>query len=167
VPGWKDALHISDECHIVDVKLRLVMLKLSLILRAERRLNLMSVRHMIGQENHEVMETGYFVEQLMNKWSGIRIVFLHEPTGYILQFEVSAEFWVLGDFFGTGVWYQASSNEDTARFALWYRSIVPAEWKLDFYDSGLYFDRMFITNETTEAEIIAGFDIPFDISKYE
>ena len=122
---------------------------------------------MIGQENHEVLETGYFVEQLMKKWSGVSVVFINKPDTPILQFSTTDDFYVLGDFFGTGVWYQAFSSEDTARFALWYRSIVPVEWKLQFYDSGLYFDRMFITNDTTEEEILAGFNIPFDISKYE
>jgi hypothetical protein len=114
------------------------------------------------------MDTDYFVEQLGKKWPGVRIHFFTDPNEHsLLQFETGDELSVLGDFFGTGVWYRAFSNEDTAQFALWYRSIAPAEWSLHFYDSGLYHDVMHITNETTEAEIIAGFDIPFDVSKYE
>lgn len=123
---------------------------------------------MIGQENKEVMDTDYFVDQLRKKWPEVRIHFIDDPNERsILQFRTPDDFRIMGDFTGTGVWYTADSSSNTAQFALWYRSIAPVEWSLHFYDSGLYFDMMHITNETTEAEIIAGFDIPFDVSKYE
>lgn len=38
----------------------------------------MSVSYMIGQDNNEVMETDYFVEQLRKKWPGVRIGFIED-----------------------------------------------------------------------------------------
>ena len=35
------------------------------------------------------------------------------------------------------------------------------------YDSGLNFDFIFLKPETTAAEILARFEIPFDVRKYE
>src|SRR4051794_32398169 len=101
----------------------------------------MGVSYMIGQENHEVMETDYFVEQLRKKWPEVRINFIGDSqTHSKLQFDTFDDFSASGRFTGTGVWYTASSLSTIAQFALWYRSIVPAEWKLHYYDSGLYFD---------------------------
>ena len=127
----------------------------------------MSVKYIIAHENREVMDIDYFVEQLKQKWTGVKIHFTSDPNARPLQFEISDDFRVLGDFSGTGVSYSANGLSSIAQFALWYRSIVPIGWKLRFYDSGLYFDPMFITQETSEEQITAGFDIPFDISKYK
>ena len=127
----------------------------------------MSVSYIIAHENGEAMNTEYFVEQLKKKWPEVKIHFNADKSGNLLQFSTPDDISVLGDFSVTGVWYHASSSFDIVQFALWYRSIVPPEWKLRFYDSGLYFDMISITPETTEEQIIAGFDVPFDISKYE
>jgi hypothetical protein len=127
----------------------------------------MSVKYIIAHEHHEVLNADYFVEQLRKKWPEVKIHFITDPNAPLLQFETSDDFWILGNFTGTGVAYQVNSSPNAAQFALWYRSIVPAEWQLRYHDSGLYFDLMFLTSETTEEQIIAGFNIPFDISKYE
>jgi hypothetical protein len=127
----------------------------------------MSSKHIIAHEHDEVMKTDYFVEQLKKRWSEVRIHFISDPNAPLLQFETPDDFRVLGDFAGTGISYWATVTSTVTQFALWYRSIVPAEWQLRFYDSGLYFDPMFLTSETTEEQIIAGFDIPFDISKHQ
>jgi hypothetical protein len=127
----------------------------------------MSVIYIVAHENKEVLNTNYFVEQLQKKWADVKIHFYSDSSGSKLQFDISQKSSILGRFSGTGISYQAHSDEDTAQFALWYRSIVPAEWRLRFYCTGLYFDLMVITPETTAEQIVAGFDIPFDDSKYE
>jgi hypothetical protein len=98
----------------------------------------------------------------------VGIHFISDPKAHsIFQFKISGDFSVLGDFRGTGISYKTHSQPETIYFALWYRSIVPDDWQLQYYDSGLYFDIMELTNETTEEQIISGFDIPFDENKFE
>jgi hypothetical protein len=127
----------------------------------------MSVKYIIAHEDHEVMNWHYFVEQLKKKWSEVRVHFISGPNVPLLQFETPDDFWVLGDFAGSGISYTTTGLSTIAQFALWYRSIVPTQWKLQYYDSGLYFDPMSLTTETTEEQIIAGFDIPFDVTRYQ
>ncbi len=127
----------------------------------------MGISIIVAHEDHEVLNTDYFVEQLREKWSEVKVHFISDPNAPLLQFETPDDCWILGDFLGTGVSYKGYSRTEDTYFALWYRSITPAEWKLRIYDSALTFDLMYLTSETTEAEILAGFDIPFDISKYE
>ncbi len=128
----------------------------------------MSVVIIIAHEHGEVLNTGYFVEQLKNKWPEVAVHFISDPNAPILQFKTEDSFGLLGRFTGIGVLYATSGGRiEDAQFALWYRSIVPAEWELRVYDSDMTFDFMFLTSETTEEQIIAGFEIPFDISKYE
>jgi hypothetical protein len=128
----------------------------------------MSVSYIVSQVNDEVMNTDYFVEQLKKKWSEVKIHFITDPNAHsLLQFSVEGDFPLLGDFSGDGVSYRAYSEPELAQFALWYRSITPADWQLRYFNSGLYFKPMFITNETTEEQLIAGFAIPFDSDEYE
>ena len=89
----------------------------------------MSVSICIAHENKEVLDTNYFIDLVTKKWSATRIHFINDRNShYILQFETPDEFWILGDFSGTGVWYyHGRSSKSDAEFALWYRSIVPAE----------------------------------------
>jgi hypothetical protein len=128
----------------------------------------MSVTFIIAHANKEVLNTDQFVEEVKKKWPEVGIHFISDPKVHsIFQFKISGDFSVLGDFRGTGISYKSHSQTETAQFALWYRSIVPSDWQLQYYDSGLYFDIMELTNETTEEQIISGFDIPFDGDKYE
>jgi hypothetical protein len=121
----------------------------------------------IAHEKDEVLNTEYFVEQLKQKWADTKIHFITELNAPLLQFQASDNFRVLGDFAGTGISFRGNSDAAIVQFALWYRSIVPHDWELRIYDSALSFDFMFITNETTEEQLIAGFAVPFDASKYE
>ncbi|MBI5961725.1 MAG: hypothetical protein HY866_23510 [Chloroflexi bacterium] len=129
----------------------------------------MSISIIISHENDETLKVSYFVEQLKEKWPKAEVYFISDPKAHsLLQFQTFDDFGLLGDFLGTGVSYTTSGGRiEDAQFALWYRSIVPAEWKLRVYDSAMTFDFMFLTNESTEEQIIVGFDIPFDISKHK
>jgi hypothetical protein len=127
----------------------------------------MGVKYIIAHGHDEVLNTDYFVERLKQKWPEVKIHFISDPNAPLLQFETPDSFWILGDFLGTGVSYKGYSQLEDVHFALWYRSIVPAEWQLQYYDNGLYFDIMFLTSETTEEQLIAGFKVPFDVSKHQ
>ncbi|MBZ0296465.1 MAG: hypothetical protein K8L99_28140 [Anaerolineae bacterium] len=126
----------------------------------------MGISIIISHKDDKVMNTDYFVEQLKKKWSEVKIHLISDTNAPLLQFETPDNFWVLGDFLGVGVSYKGYSRVENVYFALWYRSIVPAEWELQIYDSALTFDVMSLTSETTEAQIIAGFDVAFDVSKH-
>lgn len=121
----------------------------------------MGVTYIIAHEPREVLNTDFFVEQLRKKWPEVEIHYFSDSDNRssLLQFTIPNDFWVLGDFTGTGISYKAIGRSNIAQFALWYRSVVPAEWQLRYYDSGLYFDIMLLTSETTEEQIIAGFGI--------
>jgi hypothetical protein len=127
-----------------------------------------SISIIIAHEHEEVLNSDYFVEQLKKKWPDVDVHFVSDPDAPRLQFKTEGSFGLRGMFTGTGVSYTTSGGRiQDAQFALWYRSIVPAEWELRVYDSDMTFDFMVLTNETTEGQMIAGFNAPFDISKYE
>ena len=126
----------------------------------------MGISIIIAHKDKQVLNTDYFVEQLKKQWPEVRIHLISDPNAPLLQFRTPDDFRILGDFSGTGVSYKSYSRVEDVYFALWYRSIVPAEWELQLYDSALTFDMMSLTSETTEEEIIAGFNVPFDVSKY-
>ena len=126
----------------------------------------MGISIIIAHKDKQVLNTDYFVEQLKKQWPEVRIHLISDPNAPLLQFETPDDFSILGHFSGTGVSYKGYSRVENVYFALWYRSIVPAEWELRIYDSALTFDLMSLTSETTEAQLMAGFAVPFDLSKY-
>jgi hypothetical protein len=121
----------------------------------------------ISHEHDEVLNTDYFAEQLKQKWSEVKIHFITDPNTHLLLEFSEDNFGLLGYFHGGVVSYRAYSGKEDAQFALWYRSIVPTDWELQISDSALSFDFMFITNETTEEQLIAGFAIPFDTDEFQ
>jgi hypothetical protein len=127
----------------------------------------MGISIIISHENDKVMNTDYFVEQLKKKWPEVKIHFISDPNAPLLQFETPDDFWILGDFLGSGIAYKGYSGAEDVHFALWYCSIVPTEWELRVYDSALTFDILFLTSKTTEEQIVAGFNAPFDINKHQ
>lgn len=128
----------------------------------------MGLSLIIAHEPSEAIDTDYFVEQLKKKWSDVEIDYISEPNAPILQFKTDDSFGLLGRFFGTGVSYTTDRGRmGDAQFALWYRTIVPDEWELKLYDSGLTFAIMSVTKQTTQEQIMAWFEIPFDPSKYK
>jgi hypothetical protein len=133
----------------------------------EREKGKMGVSMTIAHEPRETLDTDYFVEQLRKQWPAVEIRFVPEPKGAILEFNVDEDFGPAGRFMGKGISYRTGNRVHDANFALWYRTIVPDEWKLELHDSGFYFAIISITKETTLEEIIAGFDIPFDPSIYK
>jgi hypothetical protein len=133
----------------------------------EREKSKMGVSMIIAHEPRESLDTDYFVEQLRKKWPEAEIHYIPDPKDAILWFNIADDFGPEGRFMGTGISYRTGSHLHNADFALWYRTIVPDEWELKLYDSGLYFAIISITKETTREQIMAGFDIPFDPSIYE
>src|SRR3569832_271561 len=88
----------------------------------------MGVTYLISHENREILNTDRFVEELKKKWPEVKMHFISDPKARsILQFSTSDDFWLLGDFYGTGVSYRTDNTTNTVQFALWYRSIVPSE----------------------------------------
>jgi hypothetical protein len=74
---------------------------------------------------------------------------------------------VLGDFSGGGISFKGGSLADVAQIALWYRAIVPVQHTMHLFEDALYHQPIDLTATTTADDIIAGFTIPFDISKYQ
>ena len=51
------------------------------------------------------------------------------------------------------VFMDSADVKQCVGIAVWFRGIVPAQYKLFFYDSGFY-DHLEVTQQTTELEII-------------
>lgn len=126
----------------------------------------MGISIIISHGPDNVLSTDDFVVQLREKWPAVQIHFETDPNVSLLQFKTPDNFGILGDFLGVGISYKGYSRVEDVYFALWYRSIVPDNWQLRMYDSALTFDLMVLTSETTEEQILAGFNVPFDSSKY-
>jgi hypothetical protein len=128
----------------------------------------MGISIIISHEKGHVLEAGYFVKELREKWPEAKIHFITDPSAHsLLQFKLPDDLGILGDFSGSGISYKGSGRSADVQFALWYRSVVPIDWGLRIYDSAMTFDLIVLTAETTEEQIIAGFDVPFDVSKYK
>ena len=52
---------------------------------------------------------------------------------------------------------------NVANFALWYRSLVPAKYKLLLYKDSLDHKPIELIEGITVDDIVNGFDIPFDL----
>ncbi len=127
----------------------------------------MMLSTIIVHDPDNVMDTDYFLDRLREKWSGAKIQF---PTDFsaqsFLQFQILDRPWILGEFSGTKVSYKSYFPSDIAQFALWYRSIAPSVWDLRLYDAAMSFDFIFLTEKTTQEQIIAGFETPFNIRNF-
>jgi hypothetical protein len=126
----------------------------------------MGISIIISHNNDEVMDTDYIVQEIKKKWYNTRIHYILASNAPILQFNLNDNFQILGDFLGTGISYRGHTREEDAVIALWYRSIVPKEWKLQMYDSSLTFEIFDLTPETTREQILAAFSVPFDVNKH-
>lgn len=122
----------------------------------------MNTTYHITHEERVYLNAIYFMEQLRSRWPGIVADFPIEPNSPLLCFESSQDKSLKGYFTGRGICYNANSKEDIVEFALWYRRIVPVEWKLCLYDSMLQFGIILLTHEVTCEQIIAGFDIALE-----
>lgn len=102
-----------------------------------------------------------FIDHLSKQWSDIEIKAVRNPDDYY-----SLE-WVI-KVPGMGQRLDCALHrdgqgisldgylEDCARFALWFRSLVPQTQQLVFYDQG-YNSHIELTEKTTESEIIQPF----------
>lgn len=115
-----------------------------------------------------VIDTSTFIEQMQNKWPDASFHFITEPNSpYILQWSVTInDSYILGDFFSSGIVYKSGDGPSSdILLAQLLRSIVPPEYRLFLWRENLSHEPIKITNTTTEADLVKGFEIPFDMTK--
>jgi len=132
----------------------------------------MSVAHIIASSDDSLkLDTQYFVEELQKRWPEARVHYITDPrANSLLQFRVDPsdeDYGILGDFAASGVSFQTHSMSGITAFVQWFRAIVPSTYELILYDTPLSHEPIKLTQDITEADLIAGFKIPFDMSKYE
>jgi hypothetical protein len=129
------------------------------------------VEYLITPETSDFMiDTDYFVAALQNRWPNAKIHFITDPqTPSILQWSLVMDdsSSMLGDFNKQGISFEVSGLSNVADFARWYRTIVPAKYKLFLYKSSLNHEPIELTETITTEDIIRDFNIPLDMSKYE
>jgi hypothetical protein len=131
----------------------------------------MGVAYIINSENHDLrVDTTYFVEQLQNRWPNTEVRFISDPRAHaVFQWHLTMDdgAFMLGDFSAQGISYEVSNLSNVARFALWYRTLVPVGYKLFLYKESLAHKPIELMKETTQEDILAGFNTPFALSEYE
>jgi hypothetical protein len=116
------------------------------------------------------IDANYFVEQMRIKWPHTEFHFITDPNIHSKlqwQIAITADSFVLGDLRADGISYRGGNYSEDAQLATWLRSIVPIEYPLFIWRNSLDHEPIEVTSEMTEADIIAGQQIPFDMSKYE
>ena len=102
------------------------------------------------------MSPSEFAQNLTRSWPDAKVQSTTNP-------ELSPEWEIcmpggilLGRFYPrlSGVVFNGSTLDDLINFALWYRSLVPAEQPLLFYEEGFNWD-MDLRPEATKQEILA------------
>lgn len=115
-----------------------------------------------AEETDWKISRDYFVNNLLKEWSDIHIQEIRNPDNYY-QMEwftkVSGESLRLDGALhrdGQGISLDGYLK-DCAKFAIWFRSLVPKSQKLIFYDQG-YNYYIELQEGTTESEILAAFE---------
>lgn len=117
--------------------------------------------------NDCIIDPQYFAECLKTKWPAAKVIF--DPKSHsILQWSITTEDgdFILGDFGQNGIVYQRNKSSSDSTLAHWLRKIVPSEYPLFLWKGNLTHEPIEVTEQITEAEIIEGFKVPFDMSKY-
>ena len=131
----------------------------------------MGVTYLITSANNDLYIGGQsFIEQLQKEWSVTKVHHIsderaHSVLQWGLEMEDGSSF--LGDFNPQGISFKGGDLFNVARIALWYRTIVPSEYKLLLYESSLDHQPIELIEGMTLEAIVQGFEVPFDISKYE
>jgi hypothetical protein len=120
----------------------------------------------IGKSDLNI-DTSTFIEQVQNKWSNAKFHFITDPNAHsIMQWSVTInDNYILGDFFPTGIVYKGGDPSSDILLARLLRSIVPSEYRLFLWRENLSHEPIKITNTTTDADLVKGFEIPFDMTK--
>ena len=115
-------------------------------------------------------DVDHFVEQLRRQWPDAEVHFISDSTANsYLQWKIETDNnTILGDLGGqNSVWFKSYNRSDVAKFALWYRTILPYQHRLFLYKDSLSHQPIELTSHTSEVDIIAGFDIPFDSDAFD
>ena len=98
-----------------------------------------------------------FVTHLVKRWPSAKVRETNRHSDFPLEWEIEmAGGTLMGEFYLplSGVNFSAYTPEDLATFALWFRSLVPAEQPLLFYQEGFNWEMQLKPN-TTAQEIAA------------
>jgi len=97
-----------------------------------------------------------FIADLLSRWPQALVQGLTNSPYFSHEWEIQTPSGILeGEFYkdGTAVAFMGDF-QDCTNFVLWFRSLVPPEQPLVFYDDGLHF-KVDITRETTAADIVS------------
>ena len=135
-----------------------------------RKARKMGIEYAIASEDKDFrIDTQYFVEKLRNRWPGAEIRFnLNPQIISVFQWSLTMDDnFMLGDFNEQGISFKGGSLSNVASFALWYATLVPSKHKLFLYNSSLDHKPIELVKGITLENILAGFNIPLDLSEYE
>jgi hypothetical protein len=129
------------------------------------------VAYIIRSQKHDLrLDPHYFVEQLRNRWLNVEVHVITDPRAHsVFQWHLTMDdgAFLLGDFNEQGISYEVSGLANVANFALWYRVLVPSEHMLVLYKSSLTHKPIQLVKETILEDILAGFNVPFDLNEYD